>query len=304
MPKNICLRLLTVITMFFISTAFTHTYAQGLLKKSDDLPSIHGAKTFLIYAEKGNLQTFNQSGKMVKSEEVKDFRDGELLYIITGPKSAIFSANTGISEVEYVKDTNAVTFIETTPVRNKHIMIIEDKWDVKEKGFKFTYTRNITGEFGTNVRSIYIGIAKPTLQYKPPRRAILTDPSLQETRIFSVFAQDGNFKSFNIESGKLLESTKANDFRNGEIVFLITGLNNAIMSGNLGTAKVELVKDDDFLTFIETTPLGNKNIMVIANEWDAKEKGFKFTYIRNIKSILSGNFLRSIYSGIVRPTIN
>ena len=53
------------------------------------------------------------------------------------------------------------------------------------------------------------------------------------------------------------------------------------MSGNLGSAEVELVKDHNFLTFIETTPLGGKHIMVIANEWDAKEKGFKFTYIRN-----------------------
>ena len=304
MIKSVWLRILTVIVIFSISTVFTYTHAQGLLKESDDFPSIHGTKTFLIYAKKGNLQTFNLSGKMVKSEEVKDFRDGELLFIITGPKSAIFSANTGISEVEYVKDTNAVTFIETTPSGNKHIMIIEGKWNVKENGFKFTYTRNITGEFGTNVRSIYIGIAKPTLHYKPSRRTIRTVPSLQETKIFSVFAQEGVFKSFNIESGELLESNKANDFRNGEIMFLITGLNNAIMSGNAGTAKVELVKDDNFLTFIETTPLGGKHIMVIANEWDAKEKGFKFTYIRNIEDrILLGKLLRSIYSGIAKPKV-
>lgn len=150
---------------------FTYTYAQGLLKKSDDIPSVHATKTFLIYAKKGNFQTFDYFGKLVENEEVKDFRNGELLFIITGPKSAIFSANTGISEVEFVKDTNSVTFIETTPAGNKHVMIIEDKWDAKENGFKFTYTRNIQ-VLGKNMRSIFTGIAKPTLLCKCKRQRV------------------------------------------------------------------------------------------------------------------------------------
>ena len=277
MLKSLWFRILAVTTILSVSAVFTYTHAQGLLKKSDDIPSIHGTKTFLIYAKKGNSQVFNLSGKIVKNEEAKDFRDGELLFIITGLKSAIFSANTGISEVEFVKNTNSVTFIETTPAGNKHIMIIEDKWDVKEGGFKFTYTRN-TGVLGRNIRSVYTGIAKPTLHFKISKSPNQVNPSLKGTKIFTIFAQEGNVKIFNIESGKLLENDKAKDFRNGEIMFMITGTNSAIMSGNVGSAKVKLVKDDNFVTFIETTSGGNKHIMIIANEWDVKEKGFKFTY--------------------------
>ena len=301
MLKSIYFRILAVITILSVSGVFTYTHAQGLLKKSDDIPSIHGTKTFLIYAKKGNFKVFDFSGKLVKNEVSKNFRNGELLFIITGPKSAIFSANTGISEVEFIKDTNSVTFIETTPSGNKHFMIIEDKWDVKEKGFKFTYTRNIQ-VLGKNMRSVYTGIAKPTLHYKISKHPNQVNPSLKGTKIFTVFAQEGNVKTFNIESGKLLENDKAKDFRNGEIMFMITGTNSAIMSGNVGSAKVELVKDDDFVTFIETTSGGNKHIMIIANEWDVKEKGFKFTYIRNTDmSSLLPKLVRTIYNGIAKP---
>lgn len=304
MFKSKYFRMLVVITILSVSGVFTYTHAQGLLKKSDDIPSVHATKTFLIYAKKGNFKVFDFSGKLVKNEVSKDYRNGELLFIITGPKSAIFSANTGISEVEFVKDTDSVTFIETTPAGNKHIMIIEDKWDVKEKGFKFTYTRNIQ-VLGENMRSVYTGISKPTLLYKRSRKPDLPNPSFENQKTFSIFAQEGNFKTFNLESGKLVEKGTDKSFRKGEIMFIVTSPNSAIMSGNAGTAKVELVKDDNFLTFIETTTLGNKNIMVISNEWDVKEKGFKFTYIRNIDfSILSGKFLRLIFSGIAKPTLN
>jgi hypothetical protein len=304
MFKSIRLRILAVITIFLVSAMSTYTYAEGLLKKSDNNPSVHATKTFLIYAKKGNFKVFDFSGKLVKNEVSKDFRNGELLFIITGPKSAIFSANTGISEVGFIKDTNSVTFIETTPAGNKHVMIIEDKWDAKESGFKFTYTRNIQ-MLGKNMRSVYTGIAKPTLHYKRSRKPNHANPSLQNTKTFSIFAQEGNFKAFNLESGKLVEKDTSKSFRNGEIIFMITGPDSAIMSGNLGSADVELVKDHNFLTFIETTPLGGKHIMVIANEWDAKSKGFKFTYIRNtIDKFLSGVLMRSIYSGIAKPTLN
>ena len=220
--------------------------------------------------------------------------------LFTGPKSAIFSANTGISEVGFIKDTNSVTFIETTPAGNKHVMIIEDIVGCKRRWlqvhiypiFKFGEKYEIC--LYRNCETDY------TLQdFKKPYQI---NPSLKGTKIFTIFAQEGNFKTFNIESGKLLENGKAKDFRNGEIMFMITGTNSAIMSGNAGSAKVELVKDDDFVTFIETTSGGNKHIMIIANEWDVKEKGFKFTYIRNTDmSPLLPKLVRTIYNGIAKP---
>ena len=301
MFKSKYFKMLAVITILSVSGVFTYTHALGLLEKSDDIPSVHATKTFLIYAKTGNFKVFDFSEKLMKNEVSKDFQDGELLFIITGPKSAIFSANTGISEVEYVKDTNAVTFIETTPSENKHIMTVENKWDAKEKGFKFTYTRSIK-MLAEHIRSVYTGIAKPTLLYKRLRKPNLTEPSLQNTKTFSIFAQEGNAKTFNLESGKLVEKGSDKSFRNGEIMFLVTSSNSAITSGNVGTAKVELVKNDNFLTFIETTPLGSKHTMIITNEWDAKSKGFKFTYIRN--TFIFGVLTRSIFNGIGKPTLN
>lgn len=274
-------------------------------RKTEDIPAVHTTKTFLIYAKEGNFKAFDPiSGKLVKNEEAKDFRNGELLFIITGPNSAIFSANTGISNVEVVRDSQAVTFIEITPSGNKHIMIIENNWDKKEKGFKFTYTRNIEGDglLRKTLRSVYNGIAKPAGQYQISKAADGVGPSLQATRTFIIYAQRGNYTSFDLASGKLLDNENAKDFRNGELQYTITGFDSAIFSGNAGSTEVELVKDKKSVTFIETTFSGSKHIMIIKDEWDTKEKGFKFTYIRNTEGgILIPKLMRSIYSGIAKP---
>ena len=274
-------------------------------RKAQDVPSVHTTKAFLIYAKTGNFKAFDPySGKLLKNEETKDFRNGELLFIITGPNSAIFSANTGISDVKLARDNQAVTFIETTSSGNKHIMIIEDKWDAKEKGFKFTYTRNIEDKvlLQQTLRSVYSGIAKPAGQHKILTTSDGVSPSLSTTRTFIIYAQTGNYKSFDLASGKLLINEDVKDFRKGELQYTITSSDSGIFSGNAGSTEVELVKDDNSVTFIETTFSGNKHIMIIEDKWDAKEKGFKFTYIRNTEDrMLLGKLMRSIYTGIARP---
>ncbi len=293
-----------LVTAIFLASPASELMAQTRHKTSG-VPTLKETKTFLIYAKKGNFKAFDlASGKLLENTEAKDFFNGELLFIITGPNSAILSANTGIADVALVRDKQSLTFIETTPTGNKHIMIIEDEWDVKEGGFKFTYTRNIGGneELSRTLRSLYSGIAKPAGQYKSSRILREASPSLQRTKIFLIYAKKGNYKSFDLASGKLLENTEAKDFFNGELQYTITGPNSAIFSGNAGSEDVELVKDERSLTFIETTLSGSKHIMIIEDKWDAKEKGFKFTYIRNIEDrILLGKLLRSIYSGIAKP---
>ena len=303
MFKSIWFKTLTIVAIFSVSTVFTYAYAQELGKKSEDIPSIHDAKTFLIYAKKGNFKGFNRSGKILKNEEAKDFRDGELLFIITDPKTAILSANTGLSNVEFVKNTDSVTFIETTSAGNKDLMIIEDKWDVQEGGFKFTYTRMTQNAHPiANSRSVYTGIAKPTLLYKRSRKPNQLNPSLRSIKSFTISVLKENFKVFDLETGVLLENKDVVSESLNSIMFMITGTQSATMFGNAGSAEVKLVKDDNFLTFIETT-LGGRHIMIIANEWDVKGKGFKFTYIRNIEErIFASQFMRTIANGIAKPT--
>ena len=298
----------------FLTTAILLAYPASELMaqthhKTSGVPTLNETKTFLIYAKMGNVKAFDLfSRKLVKNEEAKDFRNGELLFIITGPNSAILSANTGIADVAVVRDNQSLTFIETTPTENKHIMIIEDEWDVKEGGFKFTYTRNIKDR-DLLQRSLYSGIATPAGQYKSSRTSREASPSLQRTKTFLIYAKMGNFKAFDLTSGKLLENEEAKDFRNGEMQYTITGPNSAVFSGNVGSTVVKQVKDDRSVTFIETTIMGNKNIMIISDKWDTKEKGFLFTYIRNVVmpsreslSLFNNDELfRSIYSGIAKP---
>ena len=299
-------KILFYTNIFFLTILFL-TFVVGGLKaqtrnKTQDVPSVHTTKTFLIYAKEGNFKAFDPiGGKLVKNEESKDFRNGELLFIITGPNSAIFSANTGISDVELVRDDQAVTFIETTPSGNKHVMIIEDNWDKKEKGFKFTYTRNIedTELLKKTLRFVYSGIAKPAGEYQISNAVGRSSPSLSAARTFIIYARKGNYTSFDLASGKLLDNEGAKDFRNGELQYTITGFDSAIFSGNAGSTEVELVKDDNSVTFIETTAFGNKHIMIIEDNWDKKEKGFRFIYVRH--TVFFSKLMRSIYSGIAKP---
>ena len=294
------------ISIFFGTAIFLAYPVSELMAQTHHkgVPTLKETKAFLIYAKKGNYKVFDPfSGDLIKNEETKDFRNGELLFIITGLNSAILSANTGLSDVAVVRDDQSLTFIETTPAGNKHIIIIKDKWEAKEDGFKFTYTRNIGDGIRGAQRFLYSGIAKPAGQYKISRISREANPTFQRVKTFLIYEKQGNFKSFDLSSGKLLENKKMKDlFADGELQYTITGPNSAIFSGNAGSTQVKLVKDEKTFMFIETTFSGSKHIMIIEDKWDAKEKGFKFTYIRNtIDRILLGKLLRSISSGIAKP---
>ena len=78
MLKSIWFRALVVTTVLSVSAVCTYTYAQGLLKKSDNIPSIHTTKTFLIYAKKGTSKSFNFYGKLIENKEAKDFQNGDV----------------------------------------------------------------------------------------------------------------------------------------------------------------------------------------------------------------------------------
>lgn len=307
MKKTITFQVsLLVICALILKNSFAQGHSQT---RTLEVPTLKETKTFWIYAKTGDLKVFNFtiSSKAIRNEESRNFRNGELLFIMTGPNSAILSANTGVSkEVEVVGDSGALTFIETMPAGKKHVMIIQDEWDEKEGGFKFTYTRH--SNHSKNIPEVrrfnYSGVAKPAGQYKSPQTSRETGPSLHTIRIFHIYAKKGNFETFSLESGELLKSAEARDLRNGELQYALTGPNSEIFSGNAGSDDVKLVKDERSLTFIETTPAGNKQVLIIKDKWDEKEKGFEFTYVRNTEDILIlGKLMRSIYSGIAKPAM-
>lgn len=276
-------------------------------------PSLKRTKSFRIYAKDGNRIVYNIEGKIIRNEEAKEFRNGELIFIVTGPDSAIFSANTGMSEISVIGDNQSLTFIQEMTEGNEHVLIIYDMWNVKEKGFKFTYVRHSEDYFKTRNsllqrevhRVVYSGVAKPAGQYKSPHISRESGPFLQEIKVFGVHERKAHFQAFNSETGELLEETQNSSgeaFRNGSHLFTITGPSSAIFAGRHGAGRVDLVKDECSATFIETTPAGTtKHIMIVTDQWDTNEKGFVYTYIRHIDHWLSMEFLRTVSSGIAKP---
>jgi len=291
-------------TAIFLGVTSTELAAQ-IQSGGRKVPALHKTKTFRIYAKKGNFKTFSAFGKLLENKDAKDFRNGELLFIIIGPNKAIFSTNTGVSEVDIIRDRRSVTFIETTLSENWYIMIIEDELDAKEKGFKFTYTCSSEDRLKQTHRSVYSGIAKPIGQQKRSDVSNQEGGSLRDIRGFSIFEHESNMEVFDYDTGELIKNVKGKNLPEGAIQFTITGPNSATLFGNLGSAEVKLVKNNNSVTFIEITPIGNKHIMFIGDGWNAEERGFKFTYIRHLYDESGRLFwegrLRTISSGIAKP---
>ena len=121
---------------------------------------------------------------------------------------------------------------------------------------------------------------------------------LMAARTFIIHDKKRVFKAFDL-TGKLIEEKK-DTLQDGVMSYTITSPTTAIIFGNVGSAEVEFTRADRSITFIETTPAGNKNIMVIYDEWDDKEKGFRFIYTRNIKSPMINELMKTTATGIAK----
>ncbi len=181
------------------------------------------------------------------------------------------------------------------PAGNQHVMTITNKWDTKQKGFRFTYTRHskdllhafISGDDWRDLpkqshRYLYSGIAKPV---KQPIDTNRYNSHLHQTDVFTMYGHKARFKEFNLkDGGKLVDEQTAksvNDkalkgFTKGEMQYTITAPNSAVFSGNAGSAVVELIRDDTSLTFIERTIGDNTFVMIIYGTWDSTRKGFEY----------------------------
>ena len=122
---------------------------------------------------------------------------------------------------------------------------------------------------------------------------------LMAMRTFIICPRKEEFKVFDAV-GKLVEEKKATrgPDKDGEMSYTITSPTTAIFYGNIGQAEVEFIRADRSITFIETTPLGGKHTMVISDEWDDKEKGFKFIYTRHVNNILANETMKTTITGI------
>lgn len=277
-------------------------------------PNLNDVRAFEVFAKTGNQKTFDNR-ELVESKTVKEFRNGELLFIIIGPQKALLSANTGLSTVQVSKTNESVKFIETMPAGNQHVMAISNRWDTKQKGFRFTYTRHSKDSLHVfwrdlpkkTHRYLYSGIAKPV---KQPIDSNQYNSLLHQTDVFTMYGHKARFKEYNLkDGGKLVgESTakSVNDkalkgFTKGEMQYTITTPKSAIFSGNAGSSVVDLIRDDTSLTFIERSIGDNTFVMIIYDTWDSTRKGFEYVYIRHweVGEII---LLRSIYFGVAKPT--
>lgn len=129
-------------------------------------------------------------------------------------------------------------------------------------------------------------------------------PKLSEVRSFRIYAKEGEFTALKLDNGKIVEQKPSNAFQDGEIRFTLIGGEKAMMYGNQGMAEVRVIQEKGNITFIETTLSGNQHILIIYDDWDEKDRGFRFTYTRNIEDrLLLREMMRSTYKGIAKPDI-
>ena len=131
-------------------------------------------------------------------------------------------------------------------------------------------------------------------------------PTLSEERVFRFYAKEGTFEVISLAEdsyGKVIEKKSEDEgFRNGEVVAIRLSNTKGILLGNNGSTDLQIVEEKGSTLFIETTPLGGKHILIIYDQWDDEQQGFKSTYVRNIEDrILLFKILRSTYKGIAKP---
>ncbi len=282
-------------------------------------PSLHDTKAFQIFAETGHRKVFSRSFKFLRDESVTEYRDGELVFMITGTDKGLLSANTGLSKVAVSHDRNSITFVETKPAGNQHILIINNEW-VKDRGFRFSYTRHSKDiiksggeEIKETYRTHYKGIAVP-LGYNQLKNGMQLPHytgKLNKSNAFVMYERKGWYADYDYQKkGALIKKEKiTKGLSQGEMQYVITDPNRGILSGNAGSAPVKVIRDDRSVTFIERAAGDNTFVMVVYDRWNPKERGFEYTYIRHWEyprfdivdyDGLSFNLLRSIVFGFAK----
>ena len=130
--------------------------------------SLSGKTSFRFYGLKGHVDIYNLSnGKHIESDIDNKFsRNGDLLFVITGPNSGRMYGNAGSSEVDVYRDDTSIVLLETTLSGSKQVTIVQKRWNTKHDGFECTHIRNTIGlNFLSGdtelIRSIFAGVAKP-----------------------------------------------------------------------------------------------------------------------------------------------
>ena len=130
--------------------------------------SLSAQTSFRFFGLKGDVDVYDLSnGKRIDGGPDSEFsRDGEMLFVITGPNKGRFYGNSGSSDVDVFRDDSSVVFLETTPAGNKQVTIVQKRWNTKHDGFECTHIRNtVVPRFMSGgselIRSIYPGVARP-----------------------------------------------------------------------------------------------------------------------------------------------
>jgi len=133
-------------------------------------------------------------------------------------------------------------------------------------------------------------------------------PKLSEVRSFKIYAKEGEAKV--IRDGKIVEQTPDKSFQNGEIQFMLIGGEKAMMYTNTDVKEVRVTQEKGSISFIESAESRNmktgfmeKHVLIIYDDWDEKEDGFRFAYTRNFDDFWERGTLRETYKGIAKPDI-
>ena len=155
---------LLVMSAFFTSAQ--------LFPRQGVYPDLSDLKSFRVYVE-GRHQSFGADDKLEKSSIDKSWADGAgPTFSIKGYESigkATMIGNLGTEECDFIRLSDALLIIETTPVGSQHFLIIYNDWSQAEMGFRCVYVRHhhptdmtpIGGKSGGSMLGTFTGVVKP-----------------------------------------------------------------------------------------------------------------------------------------------
>ena len=139
-----------------------------------------------------------------------------------------------------------------------------------------------------------MAIAINLFQYLLPlldaMRAIISDHCCQKRRL-RFFSLKGDVDIYKLPSGERIDSAKDSKFSaEGQLTFVITGPDTAMMYANQGASEIKAFRDDSSIVLLETTPSGSRQVTIIQHRWNKKHRGFEYTHIRNTVKIAFADF--------------
>lgn len=207
------------------------------------------------------------------------------ILVINGNEKAIASTPIGVFETSFLRQPFPRRIFFGN--EKEDFFVEETSWNKTKQGY-------------------YGLFADRRVLFKPldvyPMNSISNVKLLHNSRRFRVYAKNASGVVYNTETLDVVEPkgkiSVDKSFKDGTMIFTIVNENSGKVYGNAGSSPVEFYRDKNCLIFTESTGLGGKQVFIISDKYNTREKGFWFTYVRN--TMMFYQLMRSTYRGIAK----